>query len=191
MGEGVSARFDPSEYGSAEYLEASRARHQGAQNALQFLGIEDFWFMENRCCRFDSVDLLDLVKVIEQKISIFRPTHIFCHNPIEVNIDHRTTYRAVEAAVRPSADQTLEAVYSFEIPCSGNWTFQDTFKPNCYIDIESVWDKKLTAWSFYVGEERPFPFPRSVKGLETMARFRGMQSGLKYAEGLRLLRRVI
>ena len=35
---------------------------------------------------------------------------------------------------------------------------------------------------------RPFPFPRSKIGIDTLAKFRGMQSGLKYAEAFRLER---
>ena len=48
--------------------------------------------------------------------------------------------------------------------------------------------KKLFAWRCYEGEERPFPFPRSDKGLEVLANYRGMQSGIRLAEAFKLLR---
>ena len=131
------------------------------------------------------------MKLVERQIVDFNPTHIFTHNPVEVNIDHRITYRVVETATRPNPGLALLGVYSFEIPCSGNWTFDDSFKPNLYVDVKAVWDQKIAAWNCYEGEARDFPFPRSVKGLETMAKYRGMQAGLEYAEGLKLLRGVV
>lgn len=155
------------------------------------LGIQRVSFENNLCCRFDSIDNLDLVKLVEREIAEFNPTHIFTYNPIEVNIDHRITHRVVETAVRPKPGLALQNVYAFEIPCSGNWTFSQSFKPNLYVDVERVWETKIAAWNCDMGEERPFPFPRSIKGLETMAHYRGMQAGMEYAEGLKLLRGLI
>ncbi len=191
LGEGISARFDPGDFGNADYEMAMKTRMDGAKAALNLLGINKVHYENQYCCRFDSLDILDLVKLVECQIVDFNPTHIFTHNPIEVNVDHRITFRVVETATRPKPGLALREVYSFEIPCSGNWTFDDSFKPNLYVDVKEVWDQKIAAWNFYEGEARDFPFPRSVKGLETMAQYRGMQAGLELAEGLRLLRGVV
>ena len=51
-------------------------------------------------------------------------------------------------------------------------------------------DKKLEAWHHYQDEGRPYPFPRSDLGLETLARYRGMASGLSLAEGFKLVRKI-
>lgn len=191
LGEGISARFSPEDYGNNDYNLAMKKRMDCADRALNLLGIKHVKYENNYCCRFDQLHILDLVKLVEQQINKFKPTHIFTHNPIEVNIDHRITYRVVETATRPKPSLALQAVFAFEVPCSGNWTFDDSFKPNLYVDIKNVWDQKIAAWNCYEGENREFPFPRSIIGLETMARFRGMQSGLEYAEGLKLLRGII
>ena len=191
LGEGVSARFDKTQFSSAAFYDAHKTRMEGAAKALKFLGIEDITYGSHLCCRFDGVENLDLVRVIEAKIDEFKPSQIFTHNPIEVNIDHRLTYKAVETAVRPKPGLSVKKIYSFEVPCSGNWTFEGAFKPNTYLDIESVWQEKLFAWHCYEGEERPFPFPRSEKGLEVLANYRGMQSGIKLAEAFKLLRHAV
>ncbi|MEK9912245.1 MAG: PIG-L family deacetylase, partial [Candidatus Puniceispirillum sp.] len=62
-------------------------------------------------------------------------------------VDHRITYRVVETATRPKPGLALREVYSFEIPCSGNWTFDESFKPNLYVDVKDVWDQKIAAWN--------------------------------------------
>lgn len=191
LGEGVSARFRPEEYGSDEFILQGKVRENSARRALKILKVDQVKFGDRLCCRFDSEDNLDIVKEIEQQISEFKPTHLFTHNPIEVNIDHRLTYLAVEAAVRPKIGLSLKGIYSFEIVCSGNWTFDNQFKPNIYVDIENYWQDKIEAWRCYQGEARPFPFPRSDQGLETLAKFRGMQCGLMLAEGFKTLRMII
>jgi LmbE family N-acetylglucosaminyl deacetylase len=190
LGEGVSARFEKSAINGPDYHLANEKRMKGARKALASLGIKDVQYEGNLCCRFDGLEILELVKCIENKIDKFSPTHVFTHNPVEVNIDHRITYKAVETALRPKAGLSVREVYSFEILCSGNWTFEESFKPNLYVDIASVWHQKIRAWRYYEGEERPFPFPRSEKGLEVLANFRGMQSGLELAEAFKLLRRI-
>ena len=124
-------------------------------------------------------------------IANVNPSHIFTHNPIEVNIDHRIIYRAVESAVRPLSNRSEKNIYSFEIPCSGNWTLDGQFKPNTYVDIKDFWHIKKTAWDYYYSESRPFPFPRSELGLKTIAMHRGLQAGLEMAEGFKLLRSII
>ena len=171
LGEGISARFNPENFGNDVYETAMKTRMDGAKAALDLLGINKVRYENQYCCRFDRLDILDLVKLVERQIVDFNPTHIFTHNPVEVNVDHRITYRVVETATRPKPGLALREVYSFEIPCSGNWTFDDSFKPNLYVDVREVWDQKIAAWNCYEGEARDFPFPRSVKGLETMAQW--------------------
>jgi LmbE family N-acetylglucosaminyl deacetylase len=190
LGEGVSARFEKEEFGSSSFENATKLRMDGAAKALQLLNVDEVIYGTRFCCRFDQQDILDLVKEVEKSILSFRPTHIFTHNPAEVNIDHRITFRVVETACRPTEPQIAPSIYGFEIPCSGNWTFEDTFKPNVYTDISPFWEIKLEAWYCYQGEDRPFPFPRSREGLKTLAQFRGMQSGLKKAEAFKLYRQI-
>ena len=90
---------------------------------------------------------------------------MFTHNDSEVNIDHSITYKAVEVASRPTKHKSVKRIYSFSIPCSGNWTFNSKFKPNVFFDISEVWDDKIKAWKCYKNETRPFPFPRSLKAI--------------------------
>ncbi|MDP2600386.1 MAG: PIG-L family deacetylase [Deltaproteobacteria bacterium] len=192
LGEGVSVRFPYGQYDSEEFKKQSAVRLEGAKMALASLGITDVTFNhERKCCQFDTVPLTIIVKEIQTVIERFKPTILFTHNPVEVNIDHCITYKAVENACRPTCPFVPKEIYTFEIVCSGNWTFDASFKPNTYVDVSKFWDKKLKAWHCYEGEARPFPFPRSDMGLETISRYRGMACGLEKAEGFKLVRHVI
>ncbi|VUX54988.1 conserved protein of unknown function [uncultured Woeseiaceae bacterium] len=188
LGEGVSARFSIDEYESEEFKKQSSLRMEGAERALRLLGVEHYVFGSRLCTQFDQYSRLSIVKEVERYIDEFRPDMLFTHNPIEVNIDHVITYEVVECACRPVNINSPSEIYTFEIVCSGSWKFDTSFNPNVYVDVSDYFDSKLSAWHEYVGEDRPFPFPRSDTGLSTLAKYRGMASGLKMAEGFRLVR---
>jgi LmbE family N-acetylglucosaminyl deacetylase len=190
LGEGISARFPISEYDNNEFFNQTKVRQAGAKKALAVLKITHFEFGTRLCAQFDKYPLLSIVKDIESKLESFSPDILFTHNPFEVNIDHRLTYEAVEVACRPTRENVPREIYTFEIPCSGSWTFESTFKPNVFVDIENFWNIKLKAWKCYEGEARPFPFPRSEEGIKTLAQYRGLSSNLKLAEGFKLVRKI-
>jgi len=191
LGEGISARFPVGHYDSEEFRTQTRVRMEGAREAMLVLGIADCEFGERLCGQFDTYPLITIVKDIERKMELFKPHFLFTHNPSEVNIDHRLSYEAVEVACRPTRDFIATQVYTFEIPCSGSWTFDSTFKPNVFVEVSEHWDMKLAAWACYDGEARPFPFPRSTEGLKTLAQYRGMMSNLKLAEAFRMVRMIV
>ena len=188
---GPQARIPVGSYDSDQFRQETQVRMDSARRSLSTLGITDVIFGTRLCCQFDTLPQLDLTKEIEAVMSRFRPTAILTHNPAEVNVDHGLVYEAVEAACRPTRDFVPSQILTFEVVCSGNWTFERTFKPNVFIDIDEFWDKKLAAWHCYTGEQRPFPFPRSDVGLDTLAKYRGMQASLARAEAFRLMRAVI
>lgn len=190
LGEGISARFPIGDYESDEFKMQTKIRNEGAIKALELLGVKNYYFGKRLCTQFDKYSRLSIVKEIEQFINELKVDILFTHNPVEVNIDHIITYEAVEIACRPVNNNKPREIYTFEIVCSGNWKFDESFKPNVYVDINKYLDKKLEAWHHYQGEGRPYPFPRSDLGLKTLARYRGMASGLSLAEGFKLVRKI-
>lgn len=191
LGEGISARFPIGEYDSEEFNQETKKRVNNAIEALQILGVTNYWFGERLCCQFGVENMLTMVKEIEQRVQEFKPTIVLTHDRSEVNIDHRITYDAVEAACRPITPNSLKEILSFEIICSGSWTFESNFKPNVFVDISDVWEKKMEAWHCYESERRPFPFPRSYEGIQSLAMYRGLSAGLEKAEGFKLLRKIV
>lgn len=191
LGEGISARFPYGQYDSDEFREQTAQRSEGSKKALKSLGIEDASYGKRLCGQFDSLPIITIAKEIEEVMERFKPTILFTHDPSEVNVDHRVTFQAVEIACRPTRPWIPKEIYTFEIVCSGRWTFDTEFKPNVYVDIAPYWDQKLKAWHCYDGESRPFPFPRSDTGLQTLALHRGMAASLEKAEGFRLIRKIV
>jgi LmbE family N-acetylglucosaminyl deacetylase len=120
----------------------------------------------------------------------FKPQIIYTHHHGDINIDHRITVEAVEAAVRPMKNISVEKVFSFEIPSSTEWNFikSDFFRPNVFNSIsQKSFNKKLKAFSAYKDEIRHFPHPRSIEYVSALAKIRGGDSGFELAEAFMLV----
>lgn len=142
---------------------------------------------------FDSVPLLKIIQKVEYYLNIIKPTIIYTHHGQDLNVDHRLTFQAVFTAVRPSRYPYLKKLYTFEILSSTEWqvkTSSTVFLPNTYVDIERYLEPKIELLKEYQRELSPYPFPRSVQGVKALAQYRGMESGLKYAEAFQLIREV-
>ena len=77
------------------------------------------------------------------------------------------------------------------MPCSTHLSLKNGFKPNYFIDITKEINQKIIASKIYKNELRAFPFPRSIQGIKTLSKFRGMQSGFKFAEAYFIERELI
>lgn len=141
---------------------------------------------------FDSVPLLALIKMVEKFVKQVRPDVIYtCHGG-DLNIDHQRTFQAVMTAARPGKT-SVKKIYSFEVLSSTEWqakTAGNVFLPNTYVDIEKYVEGKINLLKLYPQEMSKFPFPRSGLGIKTLARMRGMESGLKFAEAFHLVRSI-
>jgi LmbE family N-acetylglucosaminyl deacetylase len=141
--------------------------------------------------RFDTLPLLDVVKIVEGLIDRFKPEQIFTHHPGDLNIDHSVVHRAVLTATRPVEGHRVRHLYAFEVPSSTEWAFhqlEPRFRPNVFIDIADTLDAKLQAMAHYEGEARPFPHPRSGEALRANAQRWGSAVGVNVAEAFELIR---
>jgi len=140
--------------------------------------------------RFDSVDLLDIVKVITKIKDIVKPDIIFTHFENDLNIDHQITYQAVITATRPMENESVKEIYSFEVLSSTEWNYPLSFSPNTYFDITETINLKLDAMKEYNSELCQYPHPRSLEGIELHSKHLGMQVGKKYIEAFKLIRSI-
>ncbi len=140
---------------------------------------------------FDSVRLLDIVKLVEKEVCEFEPDILFTHYGDDLNIDHRITFQAVLTACRPQSESFLPDIYSFFIPSSTDWTdgycFR-SFTPNVFVDVRNHLDTKLEALSCYTTEMRNYPHSRSIDAVRIFSSYWGNRVGLSCAEPFVLVR---
>ena len=158
------------------------------QKANDAIGIKKVFIESFPDNRFDSVDLLDIVKVISKVKEEIEPDIIFTHFENDLNIDHRITYQAVLTATRPMEDECVKEIYSFEILSSTEWNYPLSFSPDTYFDISDTIDLKIKAMKEYTSELCKYPHPRSLEGINLNAQYQGMRVGKKYVEAFKSVR---
>lgn len=165
-------------------------RQNQAKQVRKLLKVNSLTFKNFPDNAFDSVALLKITQEVEMVVRKLSPEVVFTHHHGDLNIDHRLTFQAVMTALRPGKS-SVRKIYSFEVLSSTEWqvkTTDNVFLPSTYVDIEKHVDKKIELMKIYSREVTSFPFPRSEEGIMTLAKFRGMESGLKFAEAFQLVR---
>ncbi len=189
LGEGQTSRWNNRDEAAHEIVEEL---HEDTLKAAKIIGYNKVHFANFPDNRFDSVDLLDVVKYIEMIKNEFRPDIIYTHHGGDLNVDHQITFKAVLTATRPINNCPVKELYTFETLSSTEWDFSynNIFKPNTFINVEETFDKKIEAMKCYETELCEFPHPRSLKGLELYAGKWGSVVGKSYVEAFQLIRRI-
>ncbi len=190
LGEGVTSRYPTRATADEELL---RSLQKQSRKVAEILGAREVRLHNLPDNRFDTMPLLEIVKLVEGDISDSRPDVVYTHHGGDLNIDHRITHQAVLTATRPLAGQRVREVYAFEVPSSTEWSFQRVggpFRPNVFRDISSTLELKLKALSTYESEVRAFPHPRSLEAIEAIAKRWGSTAGCAAAEAFELVRSV-
>ncbi|WP_341885435.1 PIG-L deacetylase family protein [Synechococcus sp. UW140] len=167
---------------------------QSAQKAGAILGAQGVELLDLPDNRLDSLDRLDLIKQIEERIARHQPQVVYVHHAGDVNIDHRRLHEAVVTACRPTPGQPVRRLLSFEVASSTEWQppcSAPAFQPNWFVDISAQWLRKREALEAYISEMRPWPHARSFQAVEHLARWRGAQVGVEAAEAFCLLRQLV
>ncbi|MBI5412969.1 PIG-L family deacetylase [Candidatus Peregrinibacteria bacterium] len=186
LAEGVKSR----ESGTDE--EVKELRQQGLM-AGKILGYKDIFFAGLPDNSLDTISLLSVAKEVERCLEKIKPDILYTHFENDLNIDHRIAFRAVTTASRPCNNNCPKEIYTFETLSSTEWQGKNgqKFAPNCYINIENTIDKKIEAMKKYKNEMRKYPHSRSAEGIKILAQYRGLECGLKFAEALQLVRRIV
>jgi LmbE family N-acetylglucosaminyl deacetylase len=190
LGEGITSRYTDRAEADQRQIAALHAKAQEAGDLLGARSVRLFSLPDNR---FDTLPLLDVVKIIEDLVAELAPRTIYTHHAGDLNIDHTVIHRAVLTATRPLPDCPVKDIYAFEVPSSTEWAFQRLerpFTPNVFVNIGDRIDAKVNAMECYEGEARPFPHPRSPDALRAIARRWGTVVGCDSAEAFELVRSV-
>ena len=163
-----------------------------ARRAAKILGagrIEFAGFPDNA---MDTVPLLEVVQRVEAFVNDWQPCAIYTHHAGDLNIDHRIVHQAVLTACRPLPGAAVAEILAGEVNSSTEWagTSEQAFVPNDFVDIGAALAIKIDALACYADEIRDWPHPRSRRGVEALAFWRGAQAGFEAAEAFMIARRL-
>lgn len=192
LGEGLTSRSDNRDTQLWEKeMETHRQNIKEAQSVIGYQSLSIYDFPDNR---FDSVALLDIIKVIEKEKATFKPEIIFTHHGGDLNIDHQRTFEAVITSCRPMAHEMVKTIITFETPSGTEWrasTDPRHFIPNLFFNVSKAdVDAKIKGMQCYEYEKRLYPHPRSPLALTIQAQRWGISVGCEYAEAFCLVRNI-
>ena len=192
LGEGITSRSESRDATKWEKeLETHKNNIKAAQKAIGYHSVHIHDFADNR---FDTLPLLDIIKIIEKEKASFKPDIIFTHHGGDVNIDHQRTFEAVITACRPLADENVKTIITFETPSGTEWRASSDprhFIPNLFCSVsEQNVEAKIKGMESYEFERRIYPHPRSPEALKIQAQRWGVAIGCDYAEAFYLVRNI-
>ncbi|MBN1574478.1 MAG: PIG-L family deacetylase [Deltaproteobacteria bacterium] len=190
LGEGITSRYQDREKVDKSLL---RGIQDCSRNAAGILNAKDVFFYDLPDNRFDTVPLLEVIKIIEDLAGKVEPDIVFTHHGGDLNIDHVIVHRATLTALRPVSKKVISRICSYEVPSSTEWAFnqfEPYFRPNMFVDVSNTLERKIEAIKAYDTEIRQFPHPRSPEALRSIANRWGSTAGLEAAEAFEIIRLV-
>jgi LmbE family N-acetylglucosaminyl deacetylase len=190
LGEGITSRHPQRTDANAAQLDKL---HRQSEAAAAKVGVKNVVHDRLPDNRLDTVPLLEIVKIVEGLVDRIKPEVIYTHHRGDLNVDHGIIHRSVLTAVRPVSGQPVREIYSFEVPSSTEWAFQQLepcFRPNVFVDVTRTLEAKIAAMGCYETEVRQFPHPRSPEALRAIAMRWGSVCGCGAAEAFELVRSV-
>ena len=82
--------------------------------ANKTLGVKKVIFGDLPDNRFDELNILDVIKIIEEVIFKFKPNIIYTHSGLDLNRDHKITNEAVLTACRPQQNYFFKNLFSLK-----------------------------------------------------------------------------
>ena len=134
--------------------------------------------------RLDNLPIVELIHEFEKVVNEERPDTVLLTNP-SYNQDHRTIYEAMLTALRPhDQNHFVKRVLLYEQPETfGTLRKVIPFQPTYYRPLNMEFKIKIV--EFYQSQMRGH---RSIEHLTAIARLRGMQANMEYAEAFEIVR---
>jgi LmbE family N-acetylglucosaminyl deacetylase len=167
--------------------ELSKIRNKEYKKAVKFLGIDKVFNLKFTDMKLDQAPHHEINDSINKIFNKIKPEIIFTHAENDINNDHREVFNSTLVVTRPLYP-FLKKLYSYEVLSSSEWNIENPFIPNTFLNIDKFLKKKQEALSMIKTEIKSYPHPRSIEGIKYLACYRGMQSGLNFAEAYKLIK---
>jgi LmbE family N-acetylglucosaminyl deacetylase len=157
---------------SKSYEESASLRTREAETACKLLNVKPLFAGQiDANTELNKVRIDDMVRLIQSE----KPDILFTHWPLDTHPDHQVAGLLAFNAWARSGQQFH--LYYYEVN-TGSETVD--FEPTDYVDISGVREKKKSAMFAHKTQN---PEEIYADFFKTMEEFRGLQSGVKAAEG--------
>lgn len=136
----------------------------------------------------------DIIAPISQVISSIKPEIVFTAYRNDAHSDHEIVFDSVMSATKSFRYPFVKKVLAYETMSETDYGLKPEdggFKPNVFVDVSPYLKQKLEILSIFESEVQDFPFPRSLKALQSLAYVRGAQSNSEAAEAFLLIKEIL
>ena len=121
-----------------------------------------------------------------------KPDELFVPHFSDVHSDHKIVSEVISSSTKNFRFPFIKKILAYEVLSETDYNLnrKQVFFPNYYEDITKFLTKKKNAMKIYKSEIKSFPFPRSIKTIDALARLRGSQIGKNAAESFEILREI-
>ena len=144
--------------------------------------------------KLDTVPRRDLVDFFEKTYNAHKPDLLLLPSYVDYDQDHRRLFETAFAAARPIGPRfgkwLIPGVVAYE-QNKLNFAWENLPRPALFTDISGHIDAKLESIALYRSQLRPPPHVRSLEGVRALARIRGAEIGVDYAEAFQVFRAVL
>jgi N-acetylglucosamine malate deacetylase 1 len=144
--------------------------------------------------RIADIELNDVIAAMAPAFAA-NPDTVYCVHAGDVHTDHGRVFEAAWILAKPfrAGAGGVRSFLCYETLSSTDAAPPDlhrAFVPTAWSGIDAHIDAKLAIMALYASEVQAEPLPRSPSAIRALARVRGSQVGLGYAEAFRSLRQV-
>ena len=166
-------------------------RPKEVERANKILGIKKTYFLDYPTVKLDTIPQKELNESISNVVNEVDPDIVYIPHKGDLNKDHRLVFETSLVATRPG-NQKIKRILSYETLSETEWGQSiEPFIPNVYVDISETFEKKIEAMMAYESELKQYPHPRSLVIIEALAKKRGSEVGVKFAEAFILVRELV
>jgi LmbE family N-acetylglucosaminyl deacetylase len=163
-----------------------------AEAAFAIMGVESAEFLEVPATLVKDMPVADLNGRISKFIRARAPELVLIPFP-DRHVDHRVIFDACVVACRPTSETAPKMVLAYETLSETHWNvpgIEPSFLPEVVVDTTQYMKAKIAALECYASQINHAP-SRSADACTALARFRGSQNGVGYAEAFKVVRIVI
>ena len=178
--ENAEIRIVVATIGGSDRRQEFATRHNEFSSVCESLSAEGGVLVVNKDAALDTIPSFDITSRLDVIIDEFRPDEIFI-NYRSLHQDHIKVYDCALASVRLREGYApkLVALYEYPFATTQVGPIGGGFM---YHDISDCIDRKVALFELYQSQIRQSPSPLNKEGITALARIRGVECGVEYAE---------
>lgn len=165
-----------------------------ARKSHAVLGVHETRFFDFPAPALDTVPRYQLARAIAEVIHETQPQVMYVPHHGDIHSDHLHVHQAALVAARPLASCPVRRILAYETVSETEWAPPHSgspFYPTSFVDISQFLERKLKAMSCFESQVKQPPDARSLRTLESLARYRGATIARDAAEAFVLIREVV